>query len=344
MFSGGAFEGVEDQVSPFGYGRGEGVDAGHGDPEWICNKEKPQYEKIFQSLNPIDGKVTGAGTTLDIQPHTPAFNTHPELEGIVVVDKALQALLSSTQNCHLLTELCMSLNKEDNEDDDSFNKALDTLTIATQNSHMISRFLNNLSNAREYDDTRLSCAVSIHSLNESMALEGPSASAHDSVDDNSSTKDVHDHEFTEPSPKASEVQVNKNDNIDTDKNNEFGNEANVNKDVNLNVIKEEGAFSFFRPVFDTIKFITLLGLNIIVIFITAEIIFISMVHVITGKSYIEFYTERTPNTLSEKIKSVAFGPESEFVRINSMLELFYKQNFVNILKYFLQSLSRNSPL
>ncbi|CAH2985757.1 unnamed protein product [Chilo suppressalis] len=57
---GGAFEGVEDQVSPFGYGRGEGVDAGHGDPDWICSKEKPRYDQMFQSLNPIDGKVTGA--------------------------------------------------------------------------------------------------------------------------------------------------------------------------------------------------------------------------------------------------------------------------------------------
>ncbi|CAH2095023.1 unnamed protein product [Euphydryas editha] len=62
----GAFEGVEDQVSPFGYGRGEGVDAGHGDPEWICSKEKPQYDQIFQSLNPIDGKVTGAAAKTEM--------------------------------------------------------------------------------------------------------------------------------------------------------------------------------------------------------------------------------------------------------------------------------------
>ncbi|CAH0760800.1 unnamed protein product [Diatraea saccharalis] len=63
---GGAFEGVEDQVSPFGYGRGEGVDAGHGDPEWICSKEKPRYDQIFQSLNPIDGKVTGAAAKTEM--------------------------------------------------------------------------------------------------------------------------------------------------------------------------------------------------------------------------------------------------------------------------------------
>ncbi|XP_073959054.1 putative achaete scute target 1 isoform X1 [Choristoneura fumiferana] len=64
--TGGAFEGVEDQVSPFGYGRGEGVDAGHGDPEWICSREKPRYDSIFQGLNPVDGKVTGAAAKTEM--------------------------------------------------------------------------------------------------------------------------------------------------------------------------------------------------------------------------------------------------------------------------------------
>lgn len=58
---GGAFEGVEDSVSPFGYGRGEGVDAGSGEPEWIVNKERYKYDSLFDTLSPIDGKVTGAG-------------------------------------------------------------------------------------------------------------------------------------------------------------------------------------------------------------------------------------------------------------------------------------------
>ncbi|XP_048478019.1 EH domain-containing protein 1 isoform X2 [Plutella xylostella] len=66
LIKGGAFEGVEDQVSPFGYGRGEGVDAGHGDPDWICSKEKPRYDQLFQSLNPIDGKVTGAAAKTEM--------------------------------------------------------------------------------------------------------------------------------------------------------------------------------------------------------------------------------------------------------------------------------------
>jgi hypothetical protein len=58
---GGAFEGVEDTVSPFGYKRGEGIDAGSGEPEWIVSKERYKYDAIFDTLNPVDGKVTGAG-------------------------------------------------------------------------------------------------------------------------------------------------------------------------------------------------------------------------------------------------------------------------------------------
>ena len=58
---GGAFEGVEDQVSPFGYKRGEGIDAGAGEPEWIVNKERYKYNLIFEKLGPCDGKISGAG-------------------------------------------------------------------------------------------------------------------------------------------------------------------------------------------------------------------------------------------------------------------------------------------
>lgn len=57
---GGAFETLGDSISPFGYKRGEGIDAGHGEPEWVVNKERYKYDAIFESLGPIDGKVTGA--------------------------------------------------------------------------------------------------------------------------------------------------------------------------------------------------------------------------------------------------------------------------------------------
>ena len=60
---GGAFEGVQDQASPFGFMKGEGIDAGAGEPEWIVGKDRYKWDNVFDSLNPIDGKITGAGNT-----------------------------------------------------------------------------------------------------------------------------------------------------------------------------------------------------------------------------------------------------------------------------------------
>ncbi len=58
---GGAFDGVMDKATPFMYKGGEGVNAGFGEVEWIVNKDRYKYDAIFDTLNPIDGKVTGAG-------------------------------------------------------------------------------------------------------------------------------------------------------------------------------------------------------------------------------------------------------------------------------------------
>ncbi|XP_063241413.1 EH domain-containing protein 1-like [Bacillus rossius redtenbacheri] len=58
LVKGGAFEVVSDQSSPFGYRRGEGIDEGAGDPEWVVAKKQDEYETIFQKLDPVDGKIT----------------------------------------------------------------------------------------------------------------------------------------------------------------------------------------------------------------------------------------------------------------------------------------------
>lgn len=58
VVKGGAFEGVKE--SPFGYMRGEGIDAGSLDKDWIVEKERPKYDEMFNTLSPIDGKITGA--------------------------------------------------------------------------------------------------------------------------------------------------------------------------------------------------------------------------------------------------------------------------------------------
>lgn len=64
FFPGGAFEGVvDDMVSPFGYKRGEGIDAGFGERDWICSRDRERTDPIFESLEPVDGKISGAGTT-----------------------------------------------------------------------------------------------------------------------------------------------------------------------------------------------------------------------------------------------------------------------------------------
>lgn len=61
LIKGGAFDSVEDTNTPFGYKRGEGIDAGFGEPDWIVYKMKPKYDILFEELNPSDGKISGAG-------------------------------------------------------------------------------------------------------------------------------------------------------------------------------------------------------------------------------------------------------------------------------------------
>ncbi|KAL8608656.1 3-hydroxyisobutyryl-CoA hydrolase [Nucella lapillus] len=55
---GGAFEGYTE--SPFGIGRGEGVDMGRGEQDWVVGREKYEYDESFDKLNPINGKISGA--------------------------------------------------------------------------------------------------------------------------------------------------------------------------------------------------------------------------------------------------------------------------------------------
>ncbi|XP_067013703.2 EH domain-containing protein 1 isoform X2 [Anabrus simplex] len=55
---GGAFQGVVDSSSPFGYGRGEGVDEGSGEMEWIVDKYRDKYDAIFERLSAVSGKVS----------------------------------------------------------------------------------------------------------------------------------------------------------------------------------------------------------------------------------------------------------------------------------------------
>lgn len=51
---------MEDKLTPFGYKCGEGCNAGFGEPEWIVNKERSSYDALFESLGPVDEKLSGA--------------------------------------------------------------------------------------------------------------------------------------------------------------------------------------------------------------------------------------------------------------------------------------------
>merc|ERR1712106_166077 len=57
---GGAFDGVMDSATPFMYNGGEGINAGVGEIEWVIAKDRCKYDAMFDTLNPIDGKVTGS--------------------------------------------------------------------------------------------------------------------------------------------------------------------------------------------------------------------------------------------------------------------------------------------
>lgn len=65
-YQGGAFDGVEDGSTPFGYKRGEGIDAGHGEPEWIVNKLRYKYDTIFETLGPVNGKISGEAAKIEM--------------------------------------------------------------------------------------------------------------------------------------------------------------------------------------------------------------------------------------------------------------------------------------
>ncbi|CAH1118030.1 unnamed protein product [Phaedon cochleariae] len=58
--TGGAFNNVEDKATPFGYKSGEGCNAGFGEPDWIVNKDRETFDVLFESLNPVNGKLSGA--------------------------------------------------------------------------------------------------------------------------------------------------------------------------------------------------------------------------------------------------------------------------------------------
>jgi hypothetical protein len=55
---GGAFD--DSEVTPFGHGQEEGVNAGAGEVDWIIDKLRGPHDAIFSTLNPSQGKISAA--------------------------------------------------------------------------------------------------------------------------------------------------------------------------------------------------------------------------------------------------------------------------------------------
>lgn len=55
---GGALNALVD--NPFGHGRGEGADAGSLQVDWVVEKDRFKFDAIFNRMNPVDGKISGA--------------------------------------------------------------------------------------------------------------------------------------------------------------------------------------------------------------------------------------------------------------------------------------------
>uniref|UniRef100_A0A7E4WA65 EH domain-containing protein 1 n=1 Tax=Panagrellus redivivus TaxID=6233 RepID=A0A7E4WA65_PANRE len=56
---GGAFDRENETETPFGFGKGEGFDKGAEESDWIVSRDRYKADETFDSLNPVDGKVSG---------------------------------------------------------------------------------------------------------------------------------------------------------------------------------------------------------------------------------------------------------------------------------------------
>ena len=60
---GGAFE---DEAGPFGIGKSEGINAGVNEGDWIVDRTRKAADEIFTTLNPTNGKITGAAAKTEL--------------------------------------------------------------------------------------------------------------------------------------------------------------------------------------------------------------------------------------------------------------------------------------
>lgn len=216
---------------------------------------------------------------------------------------------------------------EKHKDDDRLAKLVDSVSTATENCKLITQFILNAHEAQVASlGERMSPAVSIHSLNDTLAIDGAGdrceSRPYRYQDDGLKNGSKVDSDWL-------------SDNVDSS-DDESSYESPSAPQHGLTASNSNT--SHFGNLFILVKFIVLLSLNIVTLLITAEFVFVSMVYVLTGERYIEFHVDRSPTTWIGKAKLLTFGPDTQAVRIQSFAELFYRDNVVNILKYFTEKL------
>ncbi|CAB3252488.1 unnamed protein product [Arctia plantaginis] len=120
LIKGGAFEGVEDQVSPFAQRLRSRRRCGRG----------PRRSRVDMQ----QGEATIRRDVPPAQPHRRQSHRRWGMEAFVI----------SSRNCSLLTELLVSMNEREPQlrNDENFAKLVDILSTATNNSRMVTQCLS----------------------------------------------------------------------------------------------------------------------------------------------------------------------------------------------------------
>lgn len=239
---------------------------------------------------------------------------HPHLRATLVIDKALQALLLSTQHCSQLTELCTILKNNNSKVEPGagdFDKIATALETSCRTVNRIAQFVitNNVS-----DECSDISGVSIHTLN-------------DAVVDDVSIRNLSCASTTTLGKSNNTLIFSEESDFDTESD---GKDSPCN---NFQIPKESR--SFFSPILLSIKFMFLLLINILSICLIIQLLFTTTVYILTGKLFLEFKVEKAPETWLEKATVAAFGSEEEIIQIRNVFELFATQNLVKLLKYLI---------
>lgn len=247
------------------------------------------------------------------------LTAHPHLRTTLILDKALQALLLSTQHCSQLTELCRIFKNSENViGAGDFNKIATALETSSHTTNKIAQFVITNHVSDECFDVS---SVSIHTLNDTVADD---ASIHTLNAASSTTLGRSYNPNTYAFSEAFESSdVDKESYRDTLSNNlEIRNES----------------CSFYSRVLFSIKFIVLLLTNTISFCIIIQLLFTTTVYILTGELFLEFKAEKVPETWLEKATVAAFGSEEEIIQIRNVFEVFYKHNLIKlskcVIKYF----------